>query len=33
MFEQARARVGSYQIREKVYEKCITGKLDHIEKI
>jgi hypothetical protein len=33
MFEQARAHVESYQIREKVCEKYINGRLDHVEKI
>jgi hypothetical protein len=33
MFQEARARVESYQIREKVYEKYINGRLDHVEKM
>ena len=33
MFQQARERVDSYQIREKVYEKYINGRLDHVEKM
>jgi hypothetical protein len=33
MFQQARARVDSYQIREKVYEKYINGGLDHVDKM
>ena len=31
MFQQARARVESYQIREKAYEKYINGRLDHVD--
>jgi hypothetical protein len=30
MFQQARARVESYQIREQAYEKYINGRLDHV---
>jgi hypothetical protein len=33
MFQQARERVDSYQIREKVYEKYINGRLDHVDKM
>jgi hypothetical protein len=33
IFQQARARVDSYQIREKVYEKYINGRLDHVDKM
>jgi hypothetical protein len=33
MFEETRARVESYQIREKVYEKYINGGLDHVKKM
>ena len=31
MFQQGRARVESYQIREKAYEKYINGRLDHVD--
>ena len=33
MFQQARDRVESYQIREQAYEKYINGRLDHVAKM